>query len=124
MKALPRDRRSFDQLSENEFYTTNTFFSNLALRLETRSLCVQSDKISLHYEFVNGRLRIYVPRNEHVRRSCNRTQLPELLAGIIGVDSSGTNGISLILSSSVRDLYATILDLDISGVSWIKKTGD
>ncbi|KAF2654846.1 hypothetical protein K491DRAFT_599984 [Lophiostoma macrostomum CBS 122681] len=120
-RALRNESLLFDQLRQCEVHTTDSITTHLVLHLTTVPLKVPSDRPSLHHEVIDGRLKIYVPEDENQRRASHRTKLPKLLASISGTDVAALHDISLILSSSLRDLDSMLSEQDISEVLWIEK---
>jgi hypothetical protein len=78
--------------------------------------------VYLHFEILDGQLKLYVP-NDHVQqKTCYRSQLPNLLSKILGISSEGgAFPISLILSNDVETLDDVMQEQDISPVPWIAK---
>jgi hypothetical protein len=78
--------------------------------------------VYLHFEILDGQLKLYVP-NDHVQqKTCYRSQLPNLLSKILGISSEGgAFPISLMLSNDVETLDEVMQEQDISPVPWITK---
>ncbi|CAO2653065.1 Nn.00g024760.m01.CDS01 [Neocucurbitaria sp. VM-36] len=121
IKALRDDKTLFDQLSNVRIYTTSEISTHLVLALRTGSLSVQSDRVFIHHEVVEDHIKIYVPAEERQRKTCYRSQLPELLASILGVDASAKFNISSIVISDLRDLDDVVREQDVPTVDWIEK---
>jgi hypothetical protein len=109
-------------LSKLQLYTTDNISTNLVLNLKRRQITVKSDRVYLHFEILDGQLKLYVP-NDHVQqKTCYRSQLPNLLSKILGISSEGgAFPISLILSNDVETLDDVMQEQDISPVPWITK---
>ena len=105
-----------------KLYTTDSISTSLVLNLKHRRVTVNSDRVYLHSEILDGQLKLYVP-NDHVQQqTCYRSQLPKLLAEILGISSEGgAFPISLILSNKIETLDALMQEQDISPVPWITK---
>lgn len=62
-----------------------------------------------------------MPDDQRERRSCYRSQLPKLLASILGVGEAAIFDVSCIVSASLRDLDDVLEEQDIAEVEWISK---
>jgi hypothetical protein len=121
--ALPGDRTLFAQLSAAIVLQAN-LSTQLVMDVENHPdspMKAECNRPSIHYQAVENVLKLYVPKDRQQRRACYRSQLPKLLADIIGVDSSAHYDISVIMSSDLRSLDDVLIELDISSVSWIAK---
>ncbi|KAF1842835.1 uncharacterized protein K460DRAFT_367777 [Cucurbitaria berberidis CBS 394.84] len=119
--ALRDDHALFDRLKTALIFTTDDISTHLTLPLGTPSLSVQSDRAFIHHEEVDGQLRIYVPAEQQQCRACYRSQMPELLTRVLGVDASAKFNISSIVASSLRDLDDILTEQDVPSVDWIEK---
>lgn len=70
---------------------------------------------------IDGQLKFYVPKDEHQRESCYRSQLPKLLASIMSIALEATQAVFMILSQKVTTLDDILLEQDIPMVDWIPK---
>jgi hypothetical protein len=120
-KALRDERALFEQLSYAVIYTTDEITTNLVLALPNRSITVQSDRPAIHHNISDGKIKIYVPADQQARRGCYRSQLPKLLASILGVTSHATFDIASIISCALVDLDTVLVEQDISSVGWIEQ---
>jgi hypothetical protein len=78
--------------------------------------------VYLHFEILDGQLKLYVPNDRVQQKTCYRSQLPNLLSKILGISSEGgAFPISLILSNNVETLDDVMQEQDISPVPWITK---
>jgi hypothetical protein len=111
----------FEQLSQVLINTTDEIATNLVLPLRSGSLCVQSDRSFIHHKIHDGKIKIYVPSDRRERRACYRSQLPELLQGILDVGSAATFNISSIIAASLGDLEDILIEQDVPSVEWIDK---
>lgn len=76
----------------------------------------------LHFEILDGQLKLYVPNDPHEQKRCYRSQLPTLLCKLLGISSLGADHpISLILGNDVDALDDIMQEQDISQASWITK---
>lgn len=121
VNALRGEKELFDQLSRTQIYCTDHISTILVLALNGTQISVQSDRTSLHYELSEGQLTIYVPESQRQRESCYRSQVPALLARLLGVSASATHAISLILQCKLEDLDEILLEQDIPLVNWIER---
>ena len=96
--------------------------TSLVVNLKHRQVTVNSDRVYLHSEILDGQLKLYVP-NDHVQqKTCYRSQLPNQLRKILGIRSEGAAfPISLILSNDIEILDDVMQEQDISPVPWITK---
>lgn len=62
-----------------------------------------------------------MPDDQLERRSCYRSQLPKLLASILGIGEAATFDISCIVSANLRDLDDVLEEQDVPEVEWILK---
>ncbi|KAJ4360929.1 uncharacterized protein N0V89_001498 [Didymosphaeria variabile] len=120
-KALRGDVVLFNHLSNARIYITDCISTDLVLELKNGPIKVRSDRLAVHHEFCSGQLNFYVPKDERQRKSCYRSQLPKLLASIMGVDLNATQAILQILSCNLLELDDILSEQDITTVDWIPK---
>jgi hypothetical protein len=120
-KALRDDGALFDLLTRLDVYTTDTITTDLVLDLKDSLLIVPSDRPLIHHVIADGTLNIYVPQDIQGRRACRRSQLPRLLASIIGSGPAAVYDVSSILSCGIDDLNDILVEHDITDVSWITR---
>ncbi|KAF1938515.1 hypothetical protein EJ02DRAFT_457780 [Clathrospora elynae] len=120
VKALRGDCTLFEELSTAVIFTAN-LTTHLVLEREDDELRVESDRPTIHHETDEGCLEIYVPVDRQQRRMCYRSQLPKLLANIVGVGSIAYHDMSVIVSSDLKGLDDILVEQDIPYVSWIQK---
>lgn len=120
-KALRNDPALFEQISQAVIYTTDDITTHLKLSLPNKSISVESDRLAIHHDVCDEQIKVYVPADEQQRRSCYRSQLPKLLATILGVPLSATFDISNIVSCNLPDLENVLVEQDISSVDWIER---
>jgi hypothetical protein len=120
-KALRGDSGLHEQLYQATIHTTDTISTNLVLSVGADPISVPSDRAFIHHDTFNGKLKIYVPKDERKRRACYRSQLPDLLTSILGVGSNATFNVSSIITSTLRDLDEVLMEQDIPPVDWIRK---
>jgi hypothetical protein len=78
--------------------------------------------VYLHFEILNGQLKLYVPNDRIQQKACYRSQLPTLFREILGISSPAADfPISLILSNDIEVLDDLMQESDISPVPWITK---
>jgi hypothetical protein len=120
-QALRDDHVLFEQLLQAVIYTTDEITTNLVLTLPTRSISIHSDRLAIHHDISDGKIKIYVPKDQKQRQACYRSQLPKLLASILGVTSGATFDISSIVGCSLLDLENVLVEQDVSPVEWIER---
>ncbi|KAH7070360.1 hypothetical protein BKA63DRAFT_605622 [Paraphoma chrysanthemicola] len=120
-KALQGEATLYTQLSEIFIHTSDEISTNLVLALGSAPLVVPSNRSFIHHDVVEDTINIYVPYDQRTRRSCYRSQLPLLLASILGVSQAAVFSISCIIGSNPRDLDDVLLEQDIPEVEWIQK---
>lgn len=105
-----------------QLYTTDNISTNIVLRLKSGQITGKSDRIYLHSETVDGKLKVFVPRDSIQREKCYRSQLSNLFREILGIKSrASTFPIFLILSSNLEMVDDLMREQDISPVPWITK---
>ncbi|KAH9866598.1 hypothetical protein J1614_008290 [Plenodomus biglobosus] len=120
-EALQGKHSLYIQLSALVVSTSSDISTNLVISLLSESISVRSDRLFVHHEVLDEKITIYVPDDQRERRSCYRSQLPKLLASILGVGEAATFDISCIISASPRDLRDVLEEQDIPEVEWIPK---
>ncbi|KAH7082057.1 hypothetical protein FB567DRAFT_581505 [Paraphoma chrysanthemicola] len=120
-KALQGESTLYTQLSKIVIQTSDEISTNLVLALDSAPLVVPSNRSFIHHDVVEDTINIYVPYDQRTRRSCYRSQLPLLLASILGVSQAAVFSISCIIGSNPRDLDDVLLEQDIPEVEWIQK---
>jgi hypothetical protein len=121
VKALRGERELFEQLHCTQIYFTANMSTNLVLKLGTTPITVQSDRPALHHELSESQLVLYVPSSQRQRESCYRSQVPVLLAHLLGVSPTAKHDIHLILNQPPEDLDILLSELDIPHVDWIER---
>jgi hypothetical protein len=105
-----------------QLYTTDNISTNIVLHLKSRQITEKSDRTCLHSKIVDGKLKVFVPRDSIQRETCYRSQLPNLFREILGIQSrASTFPISLILGSNLQMVDDLMREQDISPVPWITK---
>jgi hypothetical protein len=121
VQALRGERELFEKLS-TAVVLKASLSTQLVMKMKGNSpITVQSDRPFIHHEADGETLKLYVPEDRQQRRACYRSQLPKLLAEIMGIESSGHHAISVIMSSDLRSLDDVLIEQDIYSVSWMKK---
>ncbi|KAL1600687.1 hypothetical protein SLS60_007075 [Paraconiothyrium brasiliense] len=120
-KALRGDVELYDQLSNAQVYVTDSINTDLVLNFKTGPIRVHSDRLAVHHELCSAQLNFYVPKDERQQKSCYRSQLPKLLASIMGVDLNATQAILQILTCTLLELDDILSEQDITTVDWIPK---
>ena len=121
MRALRGDTELFHQLSEARVYITESITTELELGFKNGPVRVQSDRLAVHHEIIDGQLKIYVPKDEHQREPCYRSQLPKLLSSIMIVALEATQAVFMVLSQKLASIDDILLEQDIPMVDWIPK---
>ncbi|UPX10550.1 uncharacterized protein EKO05_0001202 [Ascochyta rabiei] len=120
-QALQGQRLLYTQLCAVVVSTSSDISTNLVISLLSESISVRSDRSFINHKVLGEKITIYVPEDQRERRSCYRSQLPKLLASILGVGEAATFDISCVVSASPRDLEDILEEQDIPQVEWIPK---
>ncbi|KAH6642718.1 hypothetical protein C7974DRAFT_469017 [Boeremia exigua] len=120
-EALQGQHLLYAQLSALVVSTYSYISTNLVISILSESISVPSERSFIHHKVLDEKITIYVPNDQRERRSCYRSQLPKLLASILGVSGAATFDISGIVSASQRDLDDVLEEQDIPEVEWIPK---
>lgn len=120
-QALRGAHKLYERLSQAVIYTTDDMTTSLVLVHANRTISVRSDRLAIHHDFSDGKLRLYVPADLQQRRACYRSQLPRLMSVILEVDPGATFTISSIISCSLADLEDVLIEQDVPAVEWIDK---
>lgn len=91
------------------------------LEFDSDPVKVHSSRLAVHHELHEERLKIYVPKDGKQRKSCYRSQLPQLLVSLLGVTPNASHAIFQILSCHLQDLDDILSEQDIATVDWIEK---
>jgi hypothetical protein len=118
---LREDRELFDLLASTTIHITDEISTHILLPLDAGPLRVPSDRTFIHHEVIGGQLNIYVPSNQQQQRACYRSQLPKLLANLMGVTPAATFSISAIATCELKDLGDVLTEQDVFEVDWIEK---
>jgi hypothetical protein len=100
-----------------------TLETHLVLNLnnEADPLRVESDRPYVSHKETLNELYIYVPMVQTQRQACYRSQLPKLLANLIGTGFGAHHDIAVILGCDLDKLDDVLFEQDISSVSWIER---
>jgi hypothetical protein len=121
IQTLRGDSALFQQLCGATISTTNDISTNLVLDRTGSALSVRSERSFIHHEILDGKLQIYVPVEASQQRACYRSQLPQLLASIMGLGAAAAFNITNIISATLFDLDNILSEQDIPQVDWVTK---
>ncbi|KIW72175.1 hypothetical protein, variant [Phialophora macrospora] len=121
-KYYNRNTSMHELLLNTEVFVCEEMWTELVLLEEDDSVTVRSDRAVVDVRHSDGRLAIYVPSDHDGLYSCFHTELPENLAGLLGIENErAVKVIYRILNDNNKDLDAIMKDEDLPEYQWFER---
>ena len=107
----------------SEVLLCDDMWTKLVVKLGDRDVEARSDRALVKIKQTQDSLKIYVPSNKGGLHSCIRTELPAVMASILGIeDQRAVKQVYRILNDEATELDAIMKDEDLPHIAWLMRT--